>query len=131
MNGCCYGKPTDLPWGIQFPPGHETYPNPVHPTEIYDAILNLVLYLFLAWLYRKKKFDGQIFAAYLICFAFTRSFVEMFRGDYTQVHYVGGLTPGQMVSIGILTAGLILFWRLPRRVATEPLGLVKVAKAKS
>src|SRR4051812_6102658 len=76
MNGCCYGRTCDLPWAIRYPIGHETYPDggdvtPVHPTQIYDSLLNLALYLFLAWLYRRKKFDGQIFAAYLVCYAFT------------------------------------------------------------
>jgi prolipoprotein diacylglyceryl transferase len=113
LNGCCYGRPTTLPWGIQFPKGHETYPNYVHPTEIYDSLLNLGLYLFLAWLFRRKSFDGQVFAVYLICYAVLRSFVELFRGDYTLVHYWGGLTPGQIVSIGIVLAGLLLLWKLP------------------
>jgi phosphatidylglycerol---prolipoprotein diacylglyceryl transferase len=116
MNGCCYGQPTTMPWGIQFPPDHESYPAHVHPTQIYDALLNLALYAGLAWLYRKKKFDGQVFAAYLICFAFTRSFVEMFRGDYP-VHYLGGwATPAHLISMGILLAGALLFWKLPRRL---------------
>lgn len=111
MNGCCYGKPTTLPWGIQFPKGHETYPNYVHPTEIYDSLLNLALYGLLAWLYRRKKFDGQVFAVYLIGYAVLRSFVELFRGDYTPTHYWGGLTPAQLVSIGIAAAGALLLWR--------------------
>jgi phosphatidylglycerol:prolipoprotein diacylglycerol transferase len=115
MNGCCYGRPTALPWGIQFPPGHETYPNYVHPTQIYDSLLNLGLYGFLAWLFRHKKFDGQVFAVYLICYAVLRSFVEFFRGDYTAVHYWGGLTPAQLVSIGILLAGGALLWKLPHQ----------------
>jgi phosphatidylglycerol:prolipoprotein diacylglycerol transferase len=115
MNGCCYGRPTTLPWGIQFPKDHETYPNYVHPTEIYDSLLNLGLYAFLAWLFRRKSFDGQVFAVYLICYAVLRSFVELFRGDYTPVHYWGGLTPGQIVSIGIALAGALLLWKLPRK----------------
>ena len=87
---------------------------PVHPTQIYDSLLNLGLYLFLAWLYRRKKFDGQIFAAYLVCYAFTRSFVEMFRGDYP-THYLGGwATPAHLISIGILVFGAALFFVLPR-----------------
>jgi phosphatidylglycerol:prolipoprotein diacylglycerol transferase len=69
----------------------------------------------LAWLYRRKKFDGQVFALYLICYAVFRSFVEVFRGDYTPVHYWGWLTPGQLVSIGIIAAGAILLWKLPRK----------------
>jgi phosphatidylglycerol:prolipoprotein diacylglycerol transferase len=116
MNGCCYGRPTTLPWGIQFPKGaNESYPNFVHPTQIYDSLLNLALYGFLAWLYRRKKFDGQVFAIYLICYAVLRSFVELFRGDYTPAHYWGGLTPAQLVSIAIVLAGALLLWRLSHR----------------
>lgn len=115
MNGCCYGRPTTLPWGIHFPYGHETYPLAVHPTEIYDSLLNLGLYGFLVWLFRHKKFDGQVFAVYLIFYALLRSFVEIFRGDYTPVHYLGWLTPAQLVSIGVIAAGAVLLWKLPRK----------------
>lgn len=116
MNGCCYGRPCDLPWAIHFPPPNEYYPNGVHPTEIYESLLNLGLYAGLAWLYRHKKFDGQVFSTYLVCYALLRSFVEMFRGDYPQYQrYLGGwLTPAHLVSIGILVAGLVLLWLLPR-----------------
>ena len=84
LNGCCYGRPTDVPWAITFtnPLAHELSGTPLgvplHPTEIYDALLNFGLYVFLAWLFRRKKFDGQIFATYLICYAVTRSIVEYF-----------------------------------------------------
>lgn len=115
MNGCCYGRPTDVPWVIQFPADHETKGVPVHPTQIYDSLLSLGLYLALAWLHRRKKFDGQIFATYLVSYAFLRSFVEMFRGDYPKYYLGGWVTPAQLVSIGILAAGLVLLWKLPRR----------------
>ena len=129
MNGCCYGRPTDLPWGIHFPYGHETYPNAVHPTEIYDSLLNLCLYAFLAWLFRRKKFDGQVFAVFMICYAGCRSFVELFRGDYTPVHYLGPLTPAQLVSIGIAAGGVILLLTLPRPKKNEPASPVKTPLA--
>jgi phosphatidylglycerol:prolipoprotein diacylglycerol transferase len=116
LNGCCYGRACGLPWAITYPASEPGLPaGPVHPTQIYDSLLNLGLYLGLAWLYRRKKFDGQIFAVYLICYAFTRSFVEMFRGDYTAPHLHAGLTPAHLVSIAILLAGVVLFWKLPRR----------------
>jgi phosphatidylglycerol:prolipoprotein diacylglycerol transferase len=122
MNGCCYGRACSLPWAIRFPPGHETHPvgspaTPVHPTQIYEALLSLVLYFVLAWLYRRKKFDGQIFAVYLVVYACLRSFVEMFRGDYPQNQRVlaGTLTPAHLVSIGILITGAILFVILRKR----------------
>jgi phosphatidylglycerol:prolipoprotein diacylglycerol transferase len=98
-----------LPWAIHFPEGHETYPHAVHPTQIYDSLLNLALYLTLAWLYRRKKFDGQVFSVYLMCYAITRSIVESFRGDYDAAHRHGGLTPAHLVSIGIFATGAVLF----------------------
>jgi phosphatidylglycerol:prolipoprotein diacylglycerol transferase len=114
MTGCCYGRPTNLPWAIRFPADHWTHGVPVHPTQIYESFLNLCLYLSLAALFKRRRFDGQVFAAYLIGYAFLRAFTEMFRGDY-QVHYLGGIaTPGQTVSIGILLIGITLWWCLPR-----------------
>ena len=120
LNGCCYGRPTDLPWAISFPADNPLHPPtyPVHPTEIYDALLNLFLYFGLAWLFRHKKFDGQIFATYLLCYSVTRSFVEYFRGDYSNLHYHLGLTPAQWISVPIFMAGLMLAVFLSRR--SEP-----------
>ena len=119
MNGCCYGQECNLPWAIHFPYGHQTYPHGVHPTQVYDSLLNLVLYCALAWLYRRKKFEGEVFAAYLIGYAIFRSFVEMFRGDYPQ-HYLGGwATPAQLVSMGILALGVVL-WLVLAKFPTQP-----------
>jgi len=137
MNGCCFGRPCAAPWGIVFPqqsppwehqvdtglitPGNAALP--VYPTEIYDSLLNLFFYLFLAWLFRRKKFDGQVFAVYLIGYAILRSFVEYFRGDYPPVHMHGGwLTPAQLISIGIILGGALLLFFLPRRPAAQPQG---------
>src|SRR5882724_2736704 len=133
LNGCCYGRPTDLPWAIQFPNGSAAWDQqfhegltgayspslPVHPTEIYDALLNFALYLFLAWLFRRKKFDGQIFATYLICYAVTRGIVEIFRGDYTNLHYHFGLTPAQWIGVPIFVAGLALAAIISRRAPAK------------
>jgi phosphatidylglycerol:prolipoprotein diacylglycerol transferase len=121
LNGCCYGRPTDLPWAITFtnPQAREISGTPLnvplHPTQIYDGLLNIVLYLFLAWLFRRKKFDGEIFATYLICYAITRSVVECFRGDYTNLHYHFGLTPAQWISVPMFIIGLALAAILSRR----------------
>jgi phosphatidylglycerol:prolipoprotein diacylglycerol transferase len=130
MHGCCFGRvcSVGLPWGIQFPNGSPAWDKqhegglvgaldpslPVHPTEIYDSLLNFCFYLFLAWLFRRKKFDGQVFSVYLIGYAILRSFVEYFRGDYP-VHYLGGIaTPAQVVSIGNILGGVLLLFLLPR-----------------
>lgn len=114
MNGCCYGRETSVPWAIQFPQDHQTFPAHVHPTQIYDSLLSLGLYLGLAWLHRHRKFDGQVLASYLLCYAATRSLVEVFRGDYP-ARYLGGLaTPAHLVSLAIFATGAIVYWRLSR-----------------
>ena len=128
MNGCCYGRICKLPWAIQFPNqsaawkgqyrlglvGEYVNSLPVHPTQIYESLLSLCLYATLAWLFRRKKFDGEVFGAYLVGYALLRSFVELFRGDYPQHYLDGWVTPGQLVSMVILVAGVALLWRLPR-----------------
>ena len=134
LNGCCFGRPTNLPWAIQFPNGSTAWDQqfheglvsangpslPVHPTEIYDGLLNLILYVFLAWLFRRKKFDGQIFSTYLIVYAVFRSIAEYFRGDYPADHVHAGLTSAQLVSVPIFVAGLVLAAVLSRRNPPKP-----------
>src|SRR5262245_29170486 len=132
LNGCCYGQVCQLPWAVRFPYESEAWRGqvakgliskadpfalPVHPTQLYESFLSLGLYLWLALLYRRKKLDGQIFAAYLICYAVARSIVESFRGDYGPTHLHAGLTPAQWVSIVIFTAGIALYSALPKRIA--------------
>lgn len=130
MTGCCFGRVCTLPWAIHFPmgslaweeqqrehligPGDATLP--VHPTQIYDLLANLLLYGLLAWGYRRKKFDGQIFAIWLVGYAVLRSLVEIFRGDYGE-HQFGVFTPAQLVGVAILAAGIALLVWLPRAAA--------------
>jgi phosphatidylglycerol:prolipoprotein diacylglycerol transferase len=123
LNGCCYGRVCNLPWAVRFPAGSFAWQQqvqnklitqadaalPVHPTEVYESLLNLLLYFALAWLYRRKKFDGQVFAAYLMGYAVERSIVETFRGDYSALHLHGGFTPAHLISLGIFAAGAVLF----------------------
>ena len=119
-----------MPWAIRFPNQSYAWQQqhklglvgdgdrslPVHPTQIYESLLNLGLYAALAWLYRRKKFDGQVFAVYLVSYALLRSYVEMLRGDYPpyQRFFGGLLTPAHLVSLAILLAGVVLLWSLPR-----------------
>ena len=122
MNGCCFGRPSDAPWAIRFPHDHETLGDLVHPVQIYDSLLNLAFFAALVWLHRRKKFDGQIFALYLMGYAVLRSVAESFRGDYV-VRYLGDIaTPAQLVGIGIFVAGAVLYARLPRAAAAAKAG---------
>ncbi len=94
--GCCWGKPTDLSWGIQFPrrsmvfhqhleqglvSAHDALSLPVHPTQLYDASYGLLLFLTLSWIRAHKRYHGQVFAWWLFLYPLLRSLVELFRGD--------------------------------------------------
>ncbi len=111
MNGCCYGRACGLQWAIPHPANQ----SPIHPTQIYDSLLNLAIYLGLAWLFRRRKFDGHVFTVFLMCYAITRSTVELFRGDYSDAHLHSGLTPAHLLSFGIFVAGAALFVVLSKR----------------
>lgn len=117
MTGCCHGAPTNVPWAIHFPAHHPTQGQGVHPTQVYESLLNFGLFAALAWLFRRKKFDGQVFAAYLIGYAVLRSGVEMFRGDYEASLLSGRMTPAHWVSFVTLSIGVILFTVLRRASA--------------
>lgn len=115
LNGCCYGLPTTLPWGVHFPEGHPSCPAAVHPTQLYEAGVNFLLYAALAWHFRyRRRFAGETFALYLVAYGLLRFVLEFLRGDYGE-HRLLGLTPGQPVSLVVLAAGLALWFGLARR----------------
>lgn len=106
LNGCCYGKITDLPWRIYL---HEVYR---HPTQLYETGFNLALYGVLVWYFFRKKRDGTVFALYLVAYAVGRFLLEFLRGDDRE-HWLG-LSVAQDISIALFVAGCLLFILLPR-----------------
>lgn len=77
LNGCCYGKVCDFPWAVKF----EETASAVHPVQLYEAVFNILLFLFLNWKYGRKHFKGQIAALYFMGYAIGRFVMEFFRGD--------------------------------------------------
>ena len=135
MYGCCFGAVCDLPWGIQFPadspafgvlgqaPVDASHSVHVHPAQIYSALLNLALYGGLVWLYRCKRFDGQVFAVYLAGYSVNRFVVEFFRGDYqVEQLWFGWVKPGQQLSLFLLPIGIALIVYMRRRPMAERQG---------
>jgi len=114
-NGCCYGAPTRLPWGVPLPDAPVGQAVLVHPTQLYEAILLVGLCAALAWHYHRKRFAGHTFALYLIAYAILRFTLEFFRGDYGTPS-LAGLKPGQAFSLVTLAAGVWLF--LSQRAST-------------
>ncbi len=120
--GCCYGVPTQLPWGMKFP-FHEgssqlfsdTF---VHPTQLYEATLNLANFLILLAFWRKKRFHGQVLSIYLINYGIIRFALEFLRNDGGRGYVMEGpsklssLSIPQLVSMILIIAGFILFKKL-------------------
>lgn len=106
LNGCCFGLPTTLPWGVVFPAGSlaaQYCPGEkLHPTQLYSSFLMTLVFLFIAWLYRRKKFDGEIAGWWFILYALYRFIVEFFR--YSPFHWFG-LTPMQWLVVPLFACG--------------------------
>ncbi len=117
LGGCCYGRPTDLPWGVMFP-GHD---HAVHPTQLYESALNLLNFVILYAVYRKKRFEGQVFALYFINYALIRFLIEFWRGDTFRGFVFRGSSPWtslsipQLVSLAGLAFGIVLYLRLKKQ----------------
>ena len=95
--GCCFGLPTTLPWGVKFPLfGSQVHPYAgvfVHPTQIYESVLDLANFVVLFCLWRKRKFPGQVFAFYLINYGLIRFLLEYLRNDGGRGYLIRGGSP--------------------------------------
>ncbi|HYE64604.1 MAG TPA: prolipoprotein diacylglyceryl transferase [Pyrinomonadaceae bacterium] len=118
--GCCWGKPTSLPWGVRFTElGHEITGVPInahlHPTQLYESFANLAIFFFLLWLHRRKRFSGQVILFYAVLYAITRFAVEFVRddprGDIAGLTTLTGLSTSQLISliIGVGSLAIIIF----------------------
>jgi phosphatidylglycerol:prolipoprotein diacylglycerol transferase len=123
--GCCYGAECREPWGVTFtnPLAHSISGTPLgvplHPTQLYEAALNIANYAFLAWLYRRRPRPGAVLAAYLMVYGVGRFTIEYFRGDADRGFVLGGLlSTSQAIAIVMVALGaaiLLLYPRLHRK----------------
>jgi phosphatidylglycerol:prolipoprotein diacylglycerol transferase len=130
--GCCWGKPTNLPWGVRFTQaGHDITDVPIgvplHPTQLYESFAMLIVFFFLLWLHKRKKFSGQVILAYAFIYATVRFLIEFVRndprGDIFGLTTMTGLSTSQMIGIIVGIGALILMivrWR--RADAAEAVG---------
>ncbi len=115
--GCCWGKPTTLPWGVKFTAqGHQITGVPtdtyLHPTQLYESFAMLLVFFFLFWLHKRKRFSGQVILAYALLYSVIRFAIEFVRddprGDILGLTTLTGLSTSQLISIIIGTCALIL-----------------------
>ena len=139
--GCCWGKPTTLPWGVRFSElGHQVTGVPththLHPTQLYESFAAFLFFGLLIWLHRRKTFNGQVILAYGVLYGATRFLIEFFRddprGDLFGLTSLTHLSTSQLISllVGITSlVVLIVRWRRASGGASMPpaAGKAKVA----
>ncbi len=105
LNGCCYGKPTTLPWGVVFPTAAPLVAR--HPTQIYELILDLVLFSLLWW--KKDSFarDGTAFWLFALGYGTIRFSMEFLR-DHTTAN-AGFAFQMMSLALVVVAAGFLLF----------------------
>lgn len=131
LAGCDYGTPTRSIVGTAFPAGSHAFRDhvargwidasasaslPVHPTELYEAGVGLLLFFAL----RASKLErrGARFVALVVGYALARSAIEFVRGDASRGH-VGALSTSQAFAIATSLCAIACF-ALARRDAHAP-----------
>jgi phosphatidylglycerol:prolipoprotein diacylglycerol transferase len=124
--GCCYGKPTDAPWGIVFtnPLAAANVGTPLgirlHPTQLYEAgAALLILAILLATERRGRPFPGRTFWSYMFLYAVTRYIIEMYRGD-PRGTVLGIFSTSQFISIVLGPLSLVMLVWLSRHRPRTP-----------
>ncbi len=122
--GCCYGRPVpnaeEVAVGIhfmkEFPFFYIVFPQgavapqgiPLYPTQIMEAVGNFVIFLVLLFLFKRKKFDGEVFALYMLLYGAERFALEFYRGVTPPIPGLG-LTWNQMVTLLMMVVAVALF----------------------
>ena len=119
--GCCFGRPTDLPWGITFtdPAAAANVGTPLgvplHPTQVYESGAEaLILVFLLATERRGRYFQGRTFWSYMLLYGVTRFIIEFFRGDDRGMVF-GAISTSQFISLLIIPVSVVMLLYLSRQ----------------
>jgi phosphatidylglycerol---prolipoprotein diacylglyceryl transferase len=126
--GCCWGKPTTMPWGVKFTAlGHEItgVPTgvPLHPTQLYESFSMIIVFVLLLWLHKRRRFSGQVILAYGLLYAVVRFVIEFYRddprGDILGLTTLTGLSTSQLIGIVVGIGALVIMivrWRKSKAI---------------
>ena len=135
MAGCCYGRPTELPWGITFtnPLAAANVGTPLgvslHPTQLYESGAALIILAVLLLAERRGLgFHGRTFWSYLLLYSSARFAIEFFRGDPRGTVF-DLLSTSQFVSVLLIPVSLVMLVALSRSGTPEPSGRNAQARA--
>ena len=127
LNGCCYGAPTTMPWGIRFHESDGPVPYltpPSHPTQVYSTLLSLVFFAGLVWLQGHRRYLGQVSCWYILLAATERFLMEIWRAgttsDLVHVGPIGFLTDVQWLCLAMAAVALVSMVVLRRKYPVPP-----------
>ncbi len=121
--GCCWGKPTNLPWGVEFTSklAHDFVGVPLgihlHPTQLYESFGTALIAVFLYRRFLRQHATGTILGWYLLLYSSFRFFVEFFRADQARPLMGGVISATQWVAIALAVFGASLLIRNREREA--------------
>lgn len=107
LNGCCAGHSSNLPWAVKF----KDIEYFAHPSQIYDSLLNLFLFIFLLSMKKYKRYDGYIFFLYLLGSAISRFFVEFTRSGASARILFLNLTEGQVFCVVLFMFSVMMLMK--------------------
>lgn len=111
VNQEAFGGPTNLPWGIM------VNGQKVHPTFLYESVIDFSIFIFLMWFRKNKKTtDGQVLGLYLILYSAGRFVVEGMRTDSLMFL---GMRVAQLISLGSILIGVLLLVYLKKKKTLE------------
>jgi phosphatidylglycerol---prolipoprotein diacylglyceryl transferase len=116
--GCCWGKPTHLPWAVTFTSKDATtgvpLNIPLHPTQLYEAFAEGIICLVLIIQLKRPHRDGQVIGLYALLYGCVRFAVEFLR-DHDASNPLGGpFTLEQWISLAVALCGVFLLVRHAR-----------------
>ena len=113
LNGCCYGRPTTLPWAVTFPPAARHAPPGValHPTQLYEIGIMLIL-LLIFFALRSDRWRGTKLLWFLLIYGLGRAATDFFRGDTEGPLYLGLLGLTQLLSLIAAAGALVVLMTL-------------------
>ncbi len=119
--GCCYGRPTDLAWGVTFSHPQSLAPTgiPLHPTQLYASLALMAIFFVLLGMRRHIHFSGQMACVYLILHSVLRFSIEFLRADSRLFLWQDAISFTQVISIVIFLVGLGAYFWLSRNKSSR------------
>jgi phosphatidylglycerol---prolipoprotein diacylglyceryl transferase len=132
LAGCCFGAESSLPWAMSFPPRSAAseaqwkahalpsmgmWSHPVHPTQVYESAASLLICaVCLLYVHPRKRYDGQVFVAFLGLYAVARFVLEILRRD--DRGGMLGLSTSQLIGVGLVATAAVIHATRGRKIAS-------------